>query len=51
MKYYKNIISLDGELIQGALPKTQLSMVIAWVAIHRSELDAAWETASRNEKK
>lgn len=47
---YEAVVSFDGELLQGALPKTQLSMVIAWVTIHRSELDAAWIKASRNEK-
>lgn len=41
---------MDGEPIQSSLPKTQLSMVIAWVAIHRSELEVAWIKASKNEK-
>lgn len=39
---YEMSISFDGDVIAGNLPKKQLKMVEAWVAIHDDELKAAW---------
>lgn len=35
----------DGELLSGHLPRPQLRMVQAWIAIHQDELQTAWNLA------
>lgn len=50
--YYQNdsaVYDLDGNLIEGRLPKKQHSFVVAWAGIHRDELEANWELASHKE--
>jgi hypothetical protein len=41
-------ISFDGNIIAGSLPKKQLKMVEAWIAIHEDELRAAWRVYNEN---
>ncbi len=43
------IISFDGEVMRGSLPKKQLRLVQAWIEIHRDELLANWELAMNHE--
>ena len=43
----KALIGLDGEVMEGALPKTKLRMVQVWVDIHREDLEANWELAQK----
>jgi hypothetical protein len=40
---------LDGNVIDGELPRKQRRLVTAWIEIHRDELAANWELA-RNEE-
>ena len=41
---HKASFSIDeGELLDGALPKKQLKMVQAWMAIHEEDLKADWQ--------
>ncbi len=42
---YEAIISLDGALLAGGMPKRALSMVYEWLAMHRTELLTNWELA------
>jgi Domain of unknown function (DUF4160) len=42
---HEAIISLDGALLAGGMPKRALSMVYEWLAIHRTELLTNWELA------
>ncbi|MBI5546177.1 MAG: DUF4160 domain-containing protein [Deltaproteobacteria bacterium] len=37
------------ELIQGALPRRALAMVLEWAAIHRGELQADWQRAAAHQ--
>ena len=39
------VFNLDGEVIEGELPKRQVRFVAAWAEIHRDELMANWELA------
>lgn len=39
------VVSLDGEVLQGDLPRRALSMALEWSAMHRTELLANWERA------
>lgn len=36
-------IAFDGNIIVGELPNKQRKLVIAWVALHEDELNAAWK--------
>jgi hypothetical protein len=40
---YEAVINLEGEIIEGEFPKNKLSLVKAWVDIHKDELAADWE--------
>ena len=42
---YEASISIDGELLAGALPVKQLKLVQAWATIHEDELYEAWNLA------
>jgi len=52
VKYQDNeaVISIpDAELLEGQLPGNKLKLVMAWIEIHRDELMANWELASKGE--
>jgi hypothetical protein len=36
---------MDGELMEGDMPKKQLKLISAWATIHKDELLANWELA------
>lgn len=35
----------SGDLLAGALPRSQTRLVQAWIELHQDELDAAWQLA------
>ena len=37
------VLALNGEIIEGGLPKGKMKLLDAWVEIHRDELEANWE--------
>lgn len=39
------LISLDGVVLSGKLPRRALSLVLEWLALHRRELTENWELA------
>jgi hypothetical protein len=39
-----------GDLMDGNFPNRQTRLVMAWIELHRDELLADWELASRGEK-
>lgn len=41
--------TLDGELLEGSIPRKQLRLVIAWIEIHKEELAANWKLALEGE--
>ncbi len=41
---------IEGELIDGKLPKKQSKLIEAWIEIHREELLANWELCQNGEK-
>ena len=51
--YYQEFVAivdiLKGEVSTGGLPSKQTKLVLAWVEIHREELLADWELASKGE--
>ncbi len=40
---------VSGELISGEFPKRQTRLIVAWMELHREELLADWELATRGE--
>lgn len=47
---YKARFNLEGELIEGNMPSTQIKLITAWSLIHKDELLANWELAKNSEK-
>ena len=51
--YYNNEMArfnLEGEIIEGELPKKQIKLIQAWIELHRQELEADWELSKNCEK-
>lgn len=44
------VIALDGEILEGAIPKNKLKLVEAWMVIHKEELEANWKLLSAGEQ-
>lgn len=42
---YEASISIDGELLAGALPAKQYKLVAAWLVLHEDEIYTAWNNA------
>ena len=36
------VMSLDGEIIEGSIPKNKLKLLVAWMEIHKHDLEANW---------
>ena len=39
------LITMDGEIFSGTLPKSQYRLVKAWLELHRNEILENWEDA------
>ena len=46
---YEAVVALDGELVEGSLPKNQFKLVEAWILIHEQELYSNWNKALQGE--
>ena len=44
---HEALVSLDGAVLAGKLPRRALSMVLEWLAIHRAELVDNWTRAQQ----
>jgi hypothetical protein len=40
------VVSLDGEVLDGSIPRKKFNLVIAWAEIHNEELKANWKLLS-----
>lgn len=40
------VLSLEGELLEGGIPKNKLKLVVAWIEIHKEDLQANWKLLS-----
>lgn len=51
VKYQDNnaMLDMDGEIMQGTLPRKQLRLVQAWIEYRRDEILANWELAAKGE--
>ena len=42
---YNAVFNMEGEIIEGDMPKRQQKLIAAWAEIHKDELIANWELA------
>lgn len=42
---YQAVFDMEGELMEGDMPKRQRKFIAAWAEIHKEELLANWELA------
>ena len=42
---YNAVYNMDGELLEGEMPRRQQKLIVAWAELHRDELLANWELA------
>ena len=42
---YRATFNMDGELLEGDMPRKQSKLISAWAEIHKDELLANWELA------
>lgn len=47
---YELVISLDGEVLEGSLPRNKRKLLDAWMEIHKDELYANWMLLSNGEQ-
>ena len=40
----------EGDILEGSIPNNKLKLLLAWIEIHRDELMANWELASKGEQ-
>ena len=44
------VVSIEGEILEGAIPKNKMKLLEAWMEIHREELMADWELLASGEQ-
>jgi len=44
------VIALDGEILEGEIPKAKLKLVEAWMEIHRDDLAANWKLLAEGDR-
>ena len=44
------VVTLDGEILEGAIPNNKMKLLIAWLQLHKDELEANWKILSEGEQ-
>ena len=44
------VVSIDGEILEGAIPKAKMKLLEEWMVIHRDDLEANWKLLSSGEQ-
>lgn len=44
------VVTLDGEVLEGSIPKSKMKLLDAWIEIHREDLEANWTLLSNGEQ-
>jgi hypothetical protein len=44
------VVSLDGEVLEGSIPRAKMKLLEAWMVIHRDDLEANWKLMSNGEQ-
>jgi len=40
------VVTLEGDVLEGGLPSNKMKLLVAWIEIHKDELEANWQTLS-----
>lgn len=44
------VVTLDGQILEGEIPKAKMKLLDAWIEIHREDLLANWKLLSNGEQ-
>ena len=44
------VMDFDGNIIEGSIPRNKLKLLLAWMEIHREDLETNWDLLSHGEK-
>lgn len=44
------VIALDGEILEGEMPRNKMKLIEAWMEIHKEDLEANWKLLSEGQK-
>ena len=44
------VVSLDGDVIEGGFPRNKMKLLVAWIEIHREDLESNWKLLSKGEQ-
>ena len=44
------VVALDGTVIEGEIPKNKMNLLVAWIEIHREDLEANWKLLGNGEQ-
>lgn len=47
---HEAVVTFDGEIVEGEFPKNKLKLLVAWMEIHKDELEANWKLLSQGEQ-
>ena len=43
------VVALDGTVLEGKIPRNKMNLLVAWMEIHRDELQANWTLLTEGE--
>ncbi|MBR0091239.1 MAG: DUF4160 domain-containing protein [Lachnospiraceae bacterium] len=43
-------VSLEGEVLEGKLPPNKMKLLLAWIEIHKEDLEANWNLLSNSDQ-
>jgi len=46
---YEAVYDLDGNKLEGEMPKAKAKLIVAWIEIHKDDLTASWKAARQGE--
>ena len=44
---YKATFDFDGKLLKGSMPQNKIKLIVAWAELHKDELIANWDLATK----
>lgn len=44
------VVALDGTVLEGAIPRNKMKLLLAWMEIHHDELEANWTLLSAGDQ-
>lgn len=44
------VVSLDGEILEGGIPNAKMKLLVAWMEIHKDDLEANWTLLSNGDQ-